>query len=122
MEQEKKTILVAEDNPSNYKLLEVILAKRFNLVHAWNGREAVELFKECNPQLILMDIQMPEMNGYEATEQIRQLSSTVPILALTAYAYASDEEKILQSGMNSYMSKPINFKVLNERIAMLLGL
>lgn len=116
------TILVAEDNPSNYKLLEVILSKRFHLVHAWNGREAVEMFKEHNPQLILMDIQMPEMNGYEATEQIRALSPTVPIMALTAYAYASDEEKILQSGMNSYMSKPINFKVLNERIAMLLGL
>lgn len=121
MDQSKITILVAEDNASNYKLLEVILSKDYNLVHAWNGREAVELFKEHQPQLILMDIEMPEMNGYEATDAIRKISSSVPILALTAYAYASDQEKILQSGMNAYMSKPINFHLLRQRILELLG-
>ena len=121
MAQSKTTILIAEDNASNYKLLEVILSKSYNLIHAWNGREAVELFKEHNPQLILMDIEMPEMNGYEATDAIRQLSPTVPILALTAYAYASDQERILHSGMNAYMSKPLNFHLLRERITELLS-
>lgn len=113
-------ILVAEDNESNYKLISAILSKEYNLFHAWNGREAVEMFKEQDPQLILMDINMPEMDGYEATREIRKLSANVPILALTAYAYASDEERILNSGMNSYLSKPINVKQLRTYIDSLL--
>lgn len=113
---QKACILVAEDNDSNYKLINAILSKHYNLVHAWNGREAVDLFVKHNPQLIIMDINMPEMNGYEATAEIRKISVDVPILALTAYAYASDEENILNSGMNSYMSKPINMKKLKSQI------
>lgn len=111
---QKVNILVAEDNESNYKLIKAILSKEYNLFHAWNGREAVEMFNECKPQLILMDINMPEMDGYEATREIRKLSADVPILALTAYAYASDEERILKSGMNSYMSKPVNTRQLQS--------
>ncbi len=89
----KVNILVAEDNESNYKLVNAILSKEYNLIHAWNGHQAMEMYKEYKPQLILMDINMPEMDGYEATREIRKLSANVPILALTAYAYASDEEK-----------------------------
>ena len=121
MKEDKITILVAEDNASNYKLLNVILSRDYHLVHAWNGKEAVEMFSECHPQLILMDIEMPEMNGYEATAAIRRLSPDIPIMALTAYAYASDEERILKSGMNAYMSKPIDFRLLRQRISELLG-
>ena len=113
-------ILVAEDNESNYKLIKAILSKEYNLYHAWNGREAVEMFSECHPQLILMDINMPVMDGYEATREIRKLSTDVPILVLTAYAYASDEERILNSGMNSYMSKPVNTQQLRKRVDSLL--
>lgn len=120
VEAEKVTILVAEDNESNYKLINAILGKTYDLVHAWNGREAVDMFRQYNPQLILMDINMPEMNGYDATKEIRQFSANVPIIALTAYAYASDEEKVLQSGMNSYIPKPINTKLLKENILTLL--
>ena len=113
-------ILVAEDNESNYKLIKAILSKEYNLFHAWNGQEAVEMFSKCHPQLILMDINMPVMDGYEATREIRKLSTDVPILALTAYAYASDEERILNSGMNSYMSKPVNTQQLRKRVDSLL--
>lgn len=117
---QKANILVAEDNESNYKLINAILGKNYNLFHAWNGREAVEMFSQCDPQLILMDINMPEMDGYEAANEIRKLSADVPILALTAYAYASDEERILSSGMNSYMSKPINMQQLKAQVESLI--
>lgn len=117
----KNNILVAEDNESNYELISAILSDDYNLFHAWNGRQAIEMFKECNPQLILMDINMPEMDGYEATRAIRRLSTEIPILALTAYAYASDEERILASGMNAYMSKPVNAVQLRKRIESLLN-
>lgn len=117
---EKANILVAEDNESNYKLINAILGKNYNLYHAWNGREAVEMFTQCAPQLILMDINMPEMDGYEAASEIRKISADVPILALTAYAYASDEERILNSGMNSYMSKPINMQQLKTQVESLI--
>lgn len=117
----KSNILVAEDNESNYELVSAILTDDYNLFHAWNGRQAIEMFKECNPQLILMDINMPEMDGYEATRAIRKLSTDIPILALTAYAYASDEERILASGMNAYMSKPVNAQQLRIRIDSLLN-
>lgn len=117
----KSNILVAEDNESNYELVSAILSDDYNLFHTWNGRQAIEMFKECNPQLILMDINMPEMDGYEATRAIRKLSTDIPILALTAYAYASDEERILASGMNSYMSKPVNAQQLCIRIDSLLN-
>lgn len=117
----KSNILVAEDNESNYELVSAILSDDYNLFHAWNGRQAIEMFKECNPQLILMDINMPEMDGYEATRAIRKLSTDIPILALTAYAYASDEERILASRMNAYMSKPVNAQQLCIRIDSLLN-
>lgn len=76
----KKKILVAEDNASNFKLLDVILSKDFELLHAWNGKEAVEMFEQQKPELVLMDITMPVMNGYEATSEIRKFSATVPII------------------------------------------
>lgn len=116
IEKNKLTILVAEDNPSNYKLFEFMLRNDFHLIHAWNGREAVDLFKQYNPHLVLMDINMPELNGYEATTEIRKISKSVPIIAVTAYAYATDEERIMSSGFTDYASKPINAKALKDKI------
>lgn len=118
--REKLTILIAEDNPSNYKLFESILKKEYRLLHAWNGREAVELFRQYKPHLILMDIKMPVLNGYEATAEIRKLSATVPIIAVTAYALAEDEQKISGSGFDEYTSKPISSKILKDKILSLL--
>lgn len=101
-------ILVAEDNESNYFLFSSILEDDYRLVHAWNGREAVELFPETQPDLILMDINMPYMDGYEATRRIRQQSATVPVIAVTAYAFSSDKTRIMENGFNSYISKPVD--------------
>lgn len=110
IEREKVTLLIAEDNESNYMLFESILSSHYKLIHAWDGVEAVELFNEHNPQLVIMDINMPRMDGYEATREIRKKSTTVPIIAVTAYAFASDKERIMENGFNSYVSKPINAK------------
>ncbi|MEG2067626.1 MAG: ATP-binding protein, partial [Tannerellaceae bacterium] len=114
------TILIAEDDPSNYKLFETILRSEYKLIHAWNGAEAVELYAKHHPQLILMDIKMPVMNGYEATSEIRKLSTSVPIMAVTAYAFAQDEQKIVNSGFDAYTAKPINGSLLKEKIGTLL--
>lgn len=116
IQREKVTLLVAEDNESNYLLFETILGPHYKLIHAWDGMEAVELFDKHNPQLIIMDINMPRMDGYEATREIRKKSATVPIIAVTAYAFASDKENIMKNGFNSYVSKPINAKKLNEEL------
>ena len=116
IERNKLTILVAEDNASNYKLFESILKYDYHLIHAWDGMEAVEMFREHNPQIVLMDINMPVMDGYEATREIRKFSAKIPIIAVTAFAYASDEQKVMESGFDGYMPKPINAKLLKAQL------
>lgn len=108
----KLSILVAEDMEDNYRLCEAILASRYELHWAHNGEEAISLFLKFQPDIILMDIRMPEVNGYEATEAIRQMSATVPIIALTAFAYEEDHQKIMHSGFTDFLTKPISSKVL----------
>ena len=115
------SILIAEDNISNFKLFETILKKDYHILHAWNGEEAVELFKTHKPNIVLMDVNMPVMDGYEATAEIRKISAEVPILAVTAYAYASDEQRILSHGFDGYAAKPINPNVLRSKIIDLLS-
>ena len=116
IERNKLTILVAEDNASNYKLFESILKYDYHLIHAWDGMEAVEMFREHNPQIVLMDINMPVMDGYEATREIRKYSAKIPIIAVTAFAYASDEQKVMESGFDGYMPKPINARLLKAQL------
>src|SRR6056297_2110237 len=89
-----KTLLIAEDEDSNYKYLEIALRKtRVNILRAKNGREAVSISRD-HPEidLILMDIKMPELNGLEATKEIKSFNSGISIVALTAYAMANDKE------------------------------
>ena len=117
---DKKSILIAEDNASNYKLLEAILSKSYNLLHAWEGKEAVELFAQHRPQIVLMDISMPGMDGYESTREIRKLSATVPSIGLTARAFPDDEQKGYDCGMTEYMTKPINISNLRMRLEQIL--
>ena len=114
------TILVAEDNESNFLLFKSILKQEYKLLHAWDGREAVALCREHNPQLVIMDINMPNMDGYEATREIRKFSKTLPIIAVTAYAFASDKEKIIKNGFNGYVDKPINPTKLGAEIRSML--
>lgn len=120
MKKQKITILVAEDNDSNFRLIESILRKDYLLIHAWNGQEAVDMFKEHDPQLILMDINMPVMDGYEATREIRRYSTRVPIIAVTAFAYASDEQQVMKNGFDAYMAKPINAGQLRTKVSSIL--
>ena len=115
-ETEKPVILIAEDNPSNYRLYETILKNDYTLLHAWNGEEAVRLFQEYHPHLILMDIKMPVMDGYEATAKIRELSTTTSIIAVTAFAFSSDEAHIMKSGFSGYIPKPIRANSLRTKI------
>lgn len=100
------TLLIAEDNESNYILIRAVL-KEYNLLHAHDGNEAVQLYREHHPDLILMDIKMPNMDGYEATAEIRKEDPHIPIIAVTAFAFAEDEQRVKQSGFNGYASKPI---------------
>ena len=116
VEKDKLTILIAEDNDSNYRLFASILNGEYQLLHAWDGQEAVDMFRKYNPQIILMDINMPVMDGYEATEEIRKYSAKVPIIAITAFAYASDEQKVMESGFDGYMPKPINANQLKAQL------
>lgn len=104
----RRTILIAEDMDDNYLLYKIYLEKHYDLIRATNGEEAVSKYLECNPDIILMDIGMPVVGGYQATDAIRQLSSDIPIVAVTAFAYDEDRRKVMSRGFNGYLSKPLN--------------
>jgi PAS domain S-box-containing protein len=114
------SILVAEDDETNFFFLKTLLANvtKAIILHASNGKEAIELFKaNRNIALILMDMKMPEMDGFEATRQIKSMNLDVPVIALTAFAMSGDEQRVLAAGCDGYLSKPINKKSLFEKIA-----
>jgi CheY-like chemotaxis protein len=96
--------------------LETLFGKQYQLYHALNGQEAIDMFETYHPDLILMDIKMPVMDGYEATQEIRKYSAKVPIIAVTAFAYASDEQRVMENGFDGYMPKPINARQLKAQI------
>jgi len=118
-----KTILVAEDEDSNFELLDVLLTNTSaTVIRAKNGKEAVEFCRSIpNIDLILMDLRMPVMTGYEATMEIRKFFTKLPIIAQTAYAMPGDNEKALAAGCDDYVSKPIKKQVLMEKIEKYLG-
>ena len=104
-------VLLVEDNEINQQVaLEILESAGFNVSLANNGQEGVSAVKENNYDVVLMDIQMPVMNGYEATREIRkdERFKDLPIIAMTAHAMAGDEDKSLQSGMNGHITKPID--------------
>ena len=100
-------ILVAEDTDSNYDLLNAILKKNYNLTRARDGMEVVMMFEEVKPDLILMDIKMPNLNGLEATKIIRELSPDVPIIMQSAFAYEYDRNAAADAGCTEFIPKPI---------------
>jgi two-component system, cell cycle response regulator DivK len=115
----KPVILIVEDDETSSILLKAILGiGHFQLLFAENGQQAVRLLKE-NPEidLILMDMKMPVMDGYEATRQIRKLNAIVPVIAQTAYALSGDSEKARLAGCNDYITKPIKKENLLAKIA-----
>ncbi len=116
-------ILLAEDNVVNQKVAMHILQKKlgYNTDFVNNGREAVEVLKRCDYDLLLLDCQMPEMDGYETTRYIRDKdslvrNSSIPIIAMTANAMKGDREKCIASGMDDYITKPINVTLLSDAI------
>ena len=104
----RKTILVAEDIQSNYQLVSALLRKRFNLVHAANGQEAIEILHKRHIDLLLMDMKMPVMDGLTATAEIRKFNAELPIIALTAHVFENDRLTAMDAGCNEYLVKPID--------------
>lgn len=112
----KKSILVAEDEDSNYELVRIVLHKRYKLIRARNGIEAVTLNEEEKPDMILMDIRMPEMNGLDATRIIKEVRSDVPVVALSAYAFEENIRDAKQAGCDEFMAKPFKVEDLIEMV------
>jgi CheY-like chemotaxis protein len=107
------SILVVEDNDDNFEFInEVLTQRKNNIVRASNGKEAVELAKKEEFEMILMDLKMPELDGYEATRQIRLFNQEIPIIAITANAFYSDQEKAIKAGCDEFIPKPIDFDKL----------
>jgi len=113
-------ILLAEDNPVNQTIAMRILTKAGFEAHAVeNGRQALDALAHGRYDLVLMDVQMPEMDGFEATAQIRQLEGAlrhIPVIAMTANAMSGDREKCLAAGMDDYISKPVHGQQLCELV------
>jgi PAS domain S-box-containing protein len=114
--QQIKKILVAEDVESNFILLKNLIGREYTLLWAKDGVEAIEMYKQYQPDLILMDIKMPRMDGLEATHIIRSYSKDIPIIALTAYAFETDKELALEMGCNDFVTKPVSKEALEKAL------
>ena len=116
--KKSKQLLVAEDEDSNFMLMEELLSDlNLNIIRAINGVEAVEICKS-NPEidLVLMDLKMPEMDGYEATKQIKKIRPKLPVIAQTAYTTDNDKNKAMECGCVDFITKPINQQILITKI------
>jgi signal transduction histidine kinase/CheY-like chemotaxis protein len=118
VKSEKETLLIAEDDNINFLLFQKMMQhKNFKIIRAVNGQEAVDIcLNNPNIDLVLMDIKMPIMNGFEALEQIRPMRPSLPIIAQTAYSSSEDKIKIEEAGFNGYITKPLNRENLFELI------
>lgn len=119
-----KKILIIEDNEKNLKLFSVIIKSLgYEILTAMNGEEGVKMAKENAPDLILMDIQMPVMDGITALNMLRadERTRNIPVIALTSYAMAGDKEKFLGFGFSDYISKPIEVNKFSDVIKSILG-
>ena len=111
------SILVAEDNPVNQRLVSRLLEKRGHRAElVGTGREAIDAVLRGEFDIVLMDLQMPDMDGLEATLRLRALGITTPILAITAHTMPSDRERCLAAGMDGFVHKPINAALLAEAV------
>jgi signal transduction histidine kinase/ActR/RegA family two-component response regulator len=113
----KALILIAEDTDSNFILENSMLKKLYTVERALDGIEAVEKCKSIKPDLVLMDMQMPRMDGLEATKKIREFNKDVPIVAVTAFAFEQDKINALAAGCNTYVSKPISIPDFRRTVA-----
>jgi CheY-like chemotaxis protein len=119
-----RKILIVEDNPVNRELLRELLETRgFEVAEACNGEEALQCMEAEKPHILLLDLNMPVLDGFETVRRIRQHPAFMglPVLAVTAYAMRGDREKILESGFDGYLSKPINPLALRQELDRLLN-
>lgn len=114
--QNAPLILVAEDEDSNYELVRIVLAKRYRLMRAHNGIEAVTLCEDEHPDLILMDIRMPDMNGLDATRIIKEVNHEIPIVALSAYAFDENIREAKAAGCDEFLAKPFRVEDLLDTV------
>ena len=119
-----KKILIVEDNLQSMKV--VLMALRphgYTLVEATDGEEALEIAVRDKPELIIMDIQLPKIDGVEVTRRLRQMPAFkhTPIIAVTAYAMKGDKEKVIEAGCDAYLSKPVNTRELPGLVAEMLS-
>lgn len=115
-------VLIAEDNEINMETMrEFFSYAEFDVIEAVNGKDAVEKATQHLPHVILMDIQMPVMNGFDATRILKNQNETkhIPVIALTALAMPGDKEKCIDAGVDDYISKPFNFSELQQKIKLL---
>ena len=120
----KKTVLIVEDNALNLKLMQDLLeVNDIATLCASNGKRALELVREQRPDLILMDIQLPDISGLDITRQLKmnEASRDIPIIAITALASPSDEERVLEVGCDAYISKPYSVAGILELVSKFLG-
>ena len=118
-----KVILIAEDVEMNFVLLKKTLEQtQAEIIHAKNGLEMVELVKSnSNINIVLLDMGMPVMDGYEATKLLRSEGYQIPIIAQTAFALNNEQERVIEAGCNAYVEKPIKKEVLFEKINQLIN-
>ena len=118
-----KRILIVEDSPQNMRLMEMTLkAKNYTLLKATDGEEALDMATRERPDLIIMDVQLPKLNGLEVTRKLRDTVefSHIPIIAITAFAMKGDKERAIEAGCDAYLSKPIDTRQLPGMIAEML--
>lgn len=116
-----KTILVAEDNESNFILMTYILKRSYGFVRAKNGQEAIDMVEKGGIDLVLMDIKMPVKDGLEATKEIKATHPDLPIVALTANAFDSDRQLAFEAGCDDFLSKPVSSEKCLNTIAKYIG-
>jgi CheY-like chemotaxis protein len=119
-----KKIVIADDNTVSRELIrEVLGPENYEIVEACNGQQALEKVTETNPDLVLLDIQMPALDGYQVVEMLRRdpRFGGVPVVALTAFAMRGDQEQALASGFDAYITKPIKASLLRKEVQRLLG-
>jgi two-component system cell cycle response regulator DivK len=116
-----KTILIVEDIELNIDLLTQILEEDYSLLIAKDGLQAVAITEKEKPDLVLMDISLPGMDGYEATRNIRKTFSSLPVIGLSAHAMQGDAEKAIAAGCTDYLTKPVDEDLLLSKLRELLG-
>lgn len=120
----KRKVLIVEDNHLNMRLIEMILeSDNYTLLKATDGQEALDIAAREHPDLVLMDIRLPKLNGLEVARKLKKNAqlSHIPIIALTAHAMKGDREKAIEAGCDSYISKPIDTRQLPKLVANMLS-